>query len=347
MAVSVSSALLAWYDRCARTLPWRGIHDPYRTWVSEAMLQQTRVDTVLSYYDRFLKRFPTLEALAGAEEADVLKYWEGLGYYSRARNLHRGAQQIMKDWGGIIPSSPDHLRKISGIGPYMAGAIASIAFSVQTPAVDGNVIRVISRLFGIREDVSRPAVRKEIERIAADLVPPDRPGDHNQAMMDLGATVCIPGTPDCACCPLSAFCNACHAGDAADLPRIPKARPPKVIPWTVLIIRTESEVLLRRREEKLLQGLWCFPMMAGHPDAEDIPASVQKEFALSSRELRDEGASRHVFTHQIWEMRLFSMSVTHQAAPAGFEWVPMDRLSSLAFPSAMNAALKVCGFDKK
>ena len=163
MTDRISSLLLAWYDQHARTLPWRGIHDPYRTWVSETMLQQTRVETVLGYYERFLARFPTVSDLASAPEDDVLKLWEGLGYYSRARNLHKGAKQVMADFGGAIPSDVEQLRRISGIGPYTAGAIASIAFDQPVPAVDGNVIRVISRLKGIRENVGIPSVKRKLE----------------------------------------------------------------------------------------------------------------------------------------------------------------------------------------
>ena len=170
--------LLEWYDRCARTMPWRGIHDPYRTWVSEIMLQQTRVETVIPYYERFLSRFPSLPDLASADETDVLKHWEGLGYYSRARNLLKGARQVMEQYHGILPKDPVLLRKISGIGPYTAGAIASIAYDVPVPAVDGNVLRVYSRLFGFRESIQLPAVRKELDRIASAVVSAHRPGDY-------------------------------------------------------------------------------------------------------------------------------------------------------------------------
>ena len=283
---SISAALLAWYDRNARVLPWRGIRDPYRTWVSEAMLQQTRVETVLSYYDRFLARFPDLPSLAAAEEADVLKMWEGLGYYSRARNLLNGARQVMRDFGGSLPPDPDRLRAVSGIGPYMAGAIASIAFGVPVPAVDGNVIRVISRLCGVRENVGVPAVRKRVEALAAGLVPAERPGDHNQAMMDLGAGVCVPGTPNCAACPLSGFCDAFRAGDAASLPVLPKARPPKEVPWTVLILRSGNRVLLRQRTESLLRGLWCFPMLEGVLTEEEAAAGAEARLRIRVRRVR-------------------------------------------------------------
>ncbi len=338
---AVSSALLAWYDRNARVLPWRGIHDPYRTWVSEAMLQQTRVETVLPYYSRFLSRFPTVGSLAQADEADVLKMWEGLGYYSRARNLLNGARQVMRDYDGSLPPDPAKLRKISGIGPYMAGAIASIAFGIPVPAVDGNVIRVVSRLCSIRDDVSDPAVRRRIESFAADLVPPDRPGDHNQAMMDLGAGICVPGTPDCTRCPLVSFCNACAAGIAADLPVLPKARPQKVIPWTVLIIRSGDRFLLRRRTEKLLQGLWCFPMIEGHLVPENVLKAVRDSWGLVCRDPRSHGSARHVFTHQIWDMNLISMQCSADfPLPEGCEWVSVRDMKKYALPSAMNAAVR-------
>ncbi len=337
----VTSALLSWYDCNARQLPWRGIHDPYRTWVSEAMLQQTRVETVLSYYARFLSRFPDLPSLAAADDAEVLKLWEGLGYYSRARNLLNGARTVMREYGGCLPSEPERLRTICGIGPYMAGAIASIAFDVPVPAVDGNVIRVMSRLYGIREDASVPAVRRQIESLAAALVPPERPGDHNQAVMDLGATVCVPGTPDCGRCPLSAFCDAYRCGDAADLPVLPKARKPRVIPWTVLVIRSGGRVLLRRRTERLLQGLWCFPMLEGHISPENLPPVLRAKLRLEARNPRPHGEARHVFTHQVWDMRLFSLAADPDVpAPAGYEFADIAEIKNRAFPAAMGAALR-------
>ena len=336
----LTAALLDWYDRCARVLPWRGFHDAYRTWVSEAMLQQTRVETVLSYYDRFLERFPTLASLAEAPEADVLKLWEGLGYYSRARNLHNGAMDVMQQYGGILPRDPEKLKKIRGIGPYTAGAIASIAYDVPVPAVDGNVIRVLSRIYGIRTDALQPDTRKHIEELAASLVPEERPGDHNQAVMDLGATVCVPGTPNCDACPLSAFCDAYKTGDAADLPILPKAKPQKIIPWAVLLIRSGDRVLMRKRTEKLLQGLWCFPMFEGESAPEDLLPLVSKKLHLDLSPMRDAGSARHVFTHQIWQMRLYKTDAEASAsAPAGYEFIPLDQMKDLTLPAAMNAAV--------
>ena len=336
----ITAALLSWYDRCARILPWRGFHDAYRTWVSEAMLQQTRVETVLSYYPRFLARFPTLESLAAAPEEDVLKAWEGLGYYFRARNLWNGAKQVTREYGGVLPRDPALLRKIRGIGPYSAGAIASIAYDVPVPAVDGNVIRVISRLYGIRSDALEPKTRKRIEALAADLVPVDRPGDHNQAVMDLGATVCTPGTPDCACCPLSAFCDAYRAGDAADLPVLPKAKPPRELPYAVLLVRSGNRVLMRCRTETLLRGLWCFPMFEGVSASEALLSLAEKKLSLSLSLPVYAGNARHVFTHRIWQMRLYETSAEASApAPDGYEFIPLDQLKDLPLPAAMNAAV--------
>ncbi len=338
----LTSALLSWYDRCARDLPWRGFHDAYRTWVSEAMLQQTRVETVLSYYDRFLARFPSLADLAAAPEEDVLKAWEGLGYYSRARNLWKGARQVMDEYGGILPRDPEKLKKIQGIGPYTAGAIASIAYDVPIPAVDGNVIRVMSRIYGVRTDALEPAARKQIESLAAALVPAERPGDHNQAVMDLGATVCVPGTPDCARCPLSSFCDAFKTGDAADLPVLPKAKAQKVIPYNLLLIRSGIRILMRQRTERLLQGLWVFPMFEGDSSSEELLPFACKKLHLSLSPLRDVGTARHVFTHQIWQMHIYETDAEASAsAPAGYEFIPVSDMKDLTLPAAMNAAVEV------
>ncbi|MBQ3484008.1 MAG: A/G-specific adenine glycosylase [Clostridia bacterium] len=342
MPECISDLLLAWYDRHARALPWRGIHDPYRTWVSETMLQQTRVETVLGYYERFLERFPTIAALAAAPEDDVLKLWEGLGYYSRARNLHKGAQQVVEEFGSVIPADVDSLRKISGIGPYTAGAIASIAFDQPVPAVDGNVIRVVSRLKGIRENVGIPSVRRMLEGEAAALVPQERPGDFNQALMDLGATICVPGTPACEKCPLQSECDAFSAGDAEDLPVLPRKNPPKEFEYDVCLIFSGDRVLMRQRTEAMLRGLWVFPMVEGRNTLRQVPAAVKKLTKLVVRDVQSAGEAKHVFTHQIWQMKLYTMHAAEEAqAPAGYRFVPLNELDTLAIPTAVKAAVKV------
>ena len=341
MPARIAPLLLAWYDQHARTLPWRGIHDPYRTWVSETMLQQTRVETVLGYYDRFLMRFPTVADLAAAPEDDVLKMWEGLGYYSRARNLHKGAKQVAADFGGAIPSNVEQLRKISGIGPYTAGAIASIAFDQPVPAVDGNVIRVVSRLRGIRENVGIPSVRRALEGEATALVPAHRPGDFNQAMMDLGATICVPGTPACERCPLQSLCDAFAAGDAEELPILPRKNPPKEMEYAVCLIFSGDRVLMRQRTEALLRGLWVFPMVEGKPTLRQLPSAVKKLTKLTVTDAQSAGEAKHVFTHQIWQMQLYTMRVPETAeAPAGYSFIPVNEISELAIPTAVKAAVK-------
>ena len=336
----ISCALLAWYDRHARILPWRGISDPYRTWVSEIMLQQTRVDTVIPYYERFLSRFPSIADLAAADEEEVLKLWQGLGYYSRARNLLLGVRQVMEEKGGVIPSDPKELEKITGIGAYTAGAIASIAYGVRVPAVDGNVIRVLSRLYGIRSDASAPETRRRIFSLADDLVPPERPGDHNQAVMDLGAVICVPGTPDCRACPLAAFCDARSRGDAADLPFLPGAKPPRQLPWTVLLVLSGNRVLARKRTEKMLNGLWCFPMLPGFLSEAELKEKIPDDLHPESVILRKEREARHVFTHQVWQMRLWTCRVPSDVpAPRGYQFLEPGPVRDVPWPAAMYAAL--------
>ena len=335
----IAEILLGWYDRNARSMPWRGIHDSYKTWISETMLQQTRVETVIPYYNRFLLRYPTLASLAAADESDVLKLWEGLGYYSRARNLLKGARQVMESCQGVLPRDPVLLEKISGIGPYTAGAIASIAYGIPVPAVDGNVHRVYSRLFGIRENIRRPETRKKLEAIAASIVPGERPGDYNQAVMDLGATVCVPGTPDCSRCPLSAACDAFTAGDAADLPLFPEKAPPKVHRWTVPVLCAGNCILVRQRTESLLNGLWCFPMLDCSPA--DAPSLLLKKYRIHAVAAGASLQARHVFTHLVWEMTVLPMETAQSLpAPADYRWVSADELNSLAFPSAMSIPLQ-------
>lgn len=334
--------LLAWYDVHARKLPWRGIRDPYRTWVSETMLQQTRVETVISYYDRFLQCFPTVQALAEAPEADVLKMWEGLGYYRRARNLHRGAQQVVQEFGGRIPDTVEALRKIHGVGDYTAGAIASIAYDVPTPAVDGNVIRVVSRLKGLRENVGVPSVKRQLTAMAAGLVPEERPGDFNQALMDLGARICVPGTPSCEQCPLMQVCDACREGDAEDLPVLPRKNPPRSIDYDLCLVFSGDKVLMRQRTETMLQGLWVYPMLEEHHGADALPEMLRRKLGLTVTNVQPAGDAKHIFTHQIWQMKLYTMQTAADAsAPEGWRFVTLPEMKALTLPTAIKAAAKI------
>ncbi|MBQ7455109.1 MAG: A/G-specific adenine glycosylase, partial [Clostridia bacterium] len=219
-------SLLPWYEANKRVLPFRGTRDPYAIWVSEIMLQQTRTETVAGYYARFLARFPDVVSLAKAPEQEVLKLWEGLGYYSRARNLHRAAKIVAGEYGGVFPSTYEAIRALPGVGDYTAAAIGSIAFGLPCPAVDGNLSRVLSRVHGVREDIDIPSVRRRIHALAQENIDPAAPGDWNQALMDIGATICLPGTPDCARCPLQPLCDAYKEGDADLLPVRAAAKPP-------------------------------------------------------------------------------------------------------------------------
>lgn len=335
--MTFAETLLAWYDGHARVLPWRGIHNAYYTWVSETMLQQTRVETVLSYYPQFIQRFPDVQTLAAAPEDEVLKMWEGLGYYRRARNLHKGARQVVQELGGVIPGEAAQLKKISGIGEYTAGAIASIAFDQPVPAVDGNVTRVVSRVKGIRDNVEIPSVRRLLAKEAAALVPEKRPGDFNQAMMDLGATICVPGTPSCERCPVAALCNACLEGDAENIPQLPRKKPPREILWDLCLIFNGNGVLMRRRTETMLQGLWIFPMLEDHHTLKQLAPLVKRHIGLPVTEIHPSGEARHIFTHQVWQMKLYTMR-TSAEAPDGWRFVTLEEMDTLTIPTAVKKA---------
>jgi A/G-specific adenine glycosylase len=255
-APALVRALLDHFDAHRRAMPWRETGDPYAIWVSEVMLQQTRVDTVVPYWERWIERFPTVAALAEAELDDVLRHWEGLGYYSRARNLHNAARMVRERFDGRVPAETESLRELPGVGEYTAGAVASIAFGVATPAVDGNVRRVLSRL----HDLEKPRPRELRERAAA-LVPDDRPGDFNQALMELGATICTPRTPDCGECPVARWCLARRCGTQELRPLPARRKPiPEERVRTVVMVRDDGALLLVRRPlDGLLGGLWEFP----------------------------------------------------------------------------------------
>lgn len=255
---------LDWYDQEKRTLPWRTDSNPYRIWISEIMLQQTRVDTVIPYYERFMQQFPTIAALAAAPEEQLLKAWEGLGYYSRARNLQIAAQTIMQEHAGQMPADPSAILALKGIGPYTAGAIASIAFQLPEPAVDGNVMRVFSRLFTLKVDIAIPASRKVFEQYVRWLIDPERPGDFNQACMDLGATICTPTQPACAHCPLQADCLAFQANTQENYPIKTKKKAAQPVFYLALAIRDPQGryLLVQRPKTGLLANMWTFPMIA-------------------------------------------------------------------------------------
>lgn len=332
--------LLAWYEKNRRDLPWRRTKDPYRVWLSEIMLQQTRVEAVKGYYARFLEAFPSVEDLAAASEEEALKLWEGLGYYSRARNLLRAARLIVEE--GSFPSDEASLRRLPGIGPYTAGAIASIAFGQPVPAVDGNVYRVLTRFLGIREDVGAPATQKRVREEAQRLLPPENPGDFNQALMELGATLCSPSSPRCPECPWQEECDAREEGDAELLPVHEKKKPQRIVSVAVALLTRKGRVFVRKRQERLLNGLSVFMLLEEETEPSRL-LELLEEAGFSCRLKRRLGEARHVFTHRIWEMEIFHFVLTAEPEPALLErlegrMVDAEELSALAMPTALRVA---------
>lgn len=334
--------LLSWYGGMKRDLPWRQTRDPYRIWISEIMLQQTRVETVKAYYHRFLTLFPTISDLANAPTEQVLKAWEGLGYYSRARNLQKAAQIVMREHGGVFPDRYEVILTLPGVGPYTGGAVASIAFGERVPAIDGNVYRVASRFFGVREDIGNVRVQKEIRALVCSVMPTERTGDFNQALMELGATHCSPTAPACDLCPLSGLCNAFAEGDAALLPIHEKKRPPKSVDVSVCLLTFQNSVLAVRRNQRMLGGMYVFVLI----DEETKPERVQtllEEQGLACAFAGDLGSARHVFTHRIWEMRLMHFRLARLPDQGTLDqldarMVSAEALAALPLPTAMKAA---------
>jgi len=305
----VRRALLKWYRANCRDLPWRQTSDPYAIWVSETMLQQTRVETVVPYYERFLERFPDVQALASADMDDVLGAWAGLGYYSRARNLKAAAREIRDTHGGRMPDDAEDLRTLPGIGRYTAGAVASIAFDRPEPVVDGNVARVLSRLLGIREDIKRPQADKRLWDAAATLARGPHPGKLNQALMELGALVCTPAEPRCPACPLASHCDAHRRGDAASLPK-KRRKPParRVEAAAGWLLRRGKVLAVRRPPTGLLGGLWELP--GGDLERREDPAAglvrnLRERVGLEVGRTEYAGAVEHLFTHRRLRLHLF------------------------------------------
>lgn len=329
--------LLDWYDANRRVLPFRGTRDPYAVWISEIMLQQTRTDTVSGYYTRFLNRFPNIAALAQADEQEVLKYWEGLGYYSRARNLHKAAQIMQREYGGRFPAAYEGIRALPGVGDYTAAAVASIAYRLPYPAIDGNLTRVLARVHGVREDVGRPSVKRLIHELGEREIDRERPGDWNQALMDLGATICVPGTPDCARCPLQAQCDAYAQGDADQLPIRAAARPPVPVDVGVGLVIAEGRVLTIKRDAALLKGLWTFLLCEGDSTPEGMARKLEA-LGMQANRIIPLGEARHVFTHRIWNMQLYRVDLSAVPQRMIGQWADAQMLTELPLPTAMKAA---------
>jgi A/G-specific adenine glycosylase len=343
--------LLAWYDRHRRRLPWRAAAgeraDPYRVWLSEIMLQQTTVKAVGPYFEKFVSRWPEVAALACASLDDVLRMWAGLGYYSRARNLHACAVAVLRDHGGIFPDSEEGLRSLPGIGPYTAAAIAAIAFDRRTMPVDGNIERVVSRLFAVEEAL--PQAKPLIQQLAATLLGPSRAGDEKsragdsaQALMDLGASICTPKKPACTLCPLNDDCAARVRGDQESFPRKAPKKTGALRSGAAFVVTRGDELLVRTRPEKgLLGGMTEVPTsdwLAGQDDA----AALEQAPLLKgvTRWHRKAGVVTHVFTHFPLELAIYTASIPSRTrAPEGMRWVPVASLADEAFPNVMRKVI--------
>lgn len=307
---ALQTALLEWYTENKRDLPWRKTKNPYYIWVSEVMLQQTQVDTVIPYYERFITRFPTMHDLARAPEEEVLKAWEGLGYYSRARNLQQGVREVVEKYGARIPDDHEQLLKVKGVGPYTAGAIMSIAYNRAVPAVDGNVMRVAARLFRIAEDIAKAKTRRLIENVIAEYIPEDGASDFNQAVMELGALICKPKNPRCEVCPLAFCCRAKAAGEQELYPVKTRKAGKKSLHYAVAVVCDEmGRVLIRKRpDDGLLAGLWEFPMVlleSGENGAEQVSAYFEQTYGCRPSLTPTETTLTHVFSHLTWRLDVF------------------------------------------
>lgn len=327
-------SLLRWYGEHRRRLPWREEVSPYRTWVSEIMLQQTRVTAVLPYFSRFTEAYPSVCALADADEEDLMRLWQGLGYYSRARNLQKAARILCEQYDGQFPDTYEELIKLPGIGDYTAGAILSIAMGKAVPAVDGNVLRVISRITGFDGDVLDPKNRAMLRSWMAGIIPPDAPAAFNQALMDLGAMVCTPnGVPDCAECPARDFCRAHALGKETSLPVRTGKREKRVEHLTVFILKKEGTTALRQRPKTgLLAGLWEFPHVPGTLSEREAAAQLEA-WGLAAHRWNRHLTATHEFTHIRWEMSGFVVEV-RGAGDSRWSWCSQEELQHRAIPSA-------------
>ena len=334
---SIQKQLLDWYDKNARKLPWRSDHEPYKVWISEIMLQQTRVESVLPYFERFLDRFPDLASLASAKQDEVLRLWEGLGYYSRARNLHKAAQELMENHNGILPDNARELQKLPGIGKYTAAAIASIAFGEPTAAVDGNIRRVYARLLALDEALGTPGFEKAIDDYAQELIPHTRPGDYIQALMDLGSAICLPQNPNCKACPISSRCKAFEQGRQNQLPVIPAKTPVPHYEVCAAALLWNGKVLLNKRKAKgLLAGLWEFPGGKRETNDQFLEDCLVREVKIKTgyklEKVNDQQKLvlfRHAYTHykisvHAWQIVLSDKPT--QEFPANLRWVDLTDL---------------------
>jgi A/G-specific adenine glycosylase len=339
----VANHLIPWFLAHKRSMPWRNQRTPYRVWISELMLQQTRVDQVIPYFLRFMKRFPSLKSLAEASQEEVLKQWEGLGYYSRARNLHKAAQIIVGQHKGIFPKDPEQIKALPGIGDYTAAAIGSLAFNLDLAVVDGNVIRVLSRLYAYTKDTRSTIARKELQQMADNLLPNGDAGNHNEAMMELGATVCLPKNPKCDRCPLAEGCLAYLSGRPAEYPiKAPKKKVPHIVVGAAVVTNHKGEVLIaQRRDQDMLGGLWEFPggkQETGETIQQCIARELKEELGIQIDVGNFLATIKHAYSHFTMEMHTYFARIrTGRPRPIeckDYCWAKVENLRAFAYSKA-------------
>ena len=346
----LTEPLLEWYEKNKRTLPWRETVSPYRIWVSEIMLQQTRVEAVKPFFERFTKRLPDVKSLAECPEDELLKLWEGLGYYNRVRNMQKAAMQVMEEYGGELPAEYEALLGLKGIGSYTAGAIASIAYQIPVPAVDGNVLRILTRVAEDDTDIMKASFRKQVEEQLAAYMQSDafdakQAGDFNQALMELGATVCVPnGAPNCEACPWRDLCQARKNNRISELPVKTKAKERRIEKRTVFVIRDGERVAIRKRPKKgLLAGLYELPNVEGHMTQEEALAHV-KELALSPIRIQKLPEAKHIFSHVEWQMQGYAVLIEEPELEQALLYVEaVTSEEQYAIPAAFAAYARYMG----
>lgn len=352
--ISFCNDLIGWFSLEQRELPWRKDRDPYRVWVSEIMLQQTRVDTVIPYFNAFIEKFPTIEKLATADEEQVLKAWEGLGYYSRVRNLQSAVREVHENYNGIVPDTPAEIAALKGVGPYTAGAILSIAYGKPEPAVDGNVMRVLSRILLIWDDIAKPSSRRIFEEAVRELISQENPSYFNQALMELGALICTPTSPSCLLCPVREHCAAFAEGVQQELPVKSKKKKQRNVQLAAGIFTSEDgRILIRKRPETgLLANLWEFPNIEIGLDFQRQRDQLAEHFAetygVMPKIENSLGQVDHVFSHLIWNVQVFSGSFIGKIADTPqLKLVDEDEIQQYAFPVPYQKMLKHYLNDKK
>ncbi|REH77868.1 A/G-specific adenine glycosylase [Staphylococcus felis] len=327
--------LIDWFDENQRQMPWRETSDPYAIWVSEVMLQQTQVDTVRDYYKRFMDRFPHIMSLAEAQEDEVLKYWEGLGYYSRARNFHIAAKEVVNHYGGVIPKDPQQFKALKGVGPYTQAAVLSIAFDTPLPTVDGNVFRVWSRLNNDWLDTALPQTRKTYELQLKPYVKMHS-GTFNQAMMELGALICTPKAPLCLFCPVQVHCEAYHEGTVLELPVKTKKMKKASLDMDVYIIQGDSgDYLIEKRQERLLNGMWQFPLFNKSDGIDTVKKRLGNSFKIERENIY---RLKHQFTHMTWNLKVHIATLSNddlKQLPNQYRLMSLDEKQALTFPVPM------------